>query len=63
MKNSQKYALILNQVQVTQNEIKLLEQNAGTYEKPILTDLVKTKKAMFFEKVVEILNDGNNEEE
>lgn len=63
MKNSQKYALILNQMQVTQNAIKLLEQNAGTYEKPILTDLVKTEKAMFFEKVVEILNDGNNEED
>ena len=65
MTSKQKYALILNQFEVTQNNIKLIEKDAGTYEKPIDTDLVKTEKAMFFEKVCSILNESilNNEEE
>lgn len=64
MKSSQKYALILNEVEATSNRIKLIERDAGTYEKPIDTDLVKTEKAMFFEKVLAILNESVlNEEE
>lgn len=57
MKDSQKYALILHQVELTRNRIKNIEQDKGTFEKPIEADLIKTEKAMFFEKVIEILND------
>lgn len=38
--------------------VRKLQKGAGTYETPVDMDLVKTEKAMFFERVLEILRTG-----
>lgn len=38
--------------------VRKLQNGAGTYETPVDMDLVKTEKAMFFERVLEILRTG-----
>ena len=39
----------------TAKKLKELHKDSGTYKTPVNTDLVKTTKAMFYEKTVEIL--------
>lgn len=39
----------------TIKRIKKLHDGNGTYESPVDMDLVKTEKAMFFERILEIL--------
>lgn len=36
-------------------QVKEIQKGTGDYNKPVNSDLVKTTKAMFFEKTLEIL--------
>lgn len=61
MKNEEKYALILNQIEYTKNRIKLIEKECAENKKPILSDIIKTEKSMCYEKIIEIIEDKANE--
>ena len=39
----------------TATQLKELQENLGDYSKPVNADLIKTTKAMFYEKTLEIL--------
>lgn len=56
MKKSEKFEQMVDLAKQTEVSIMSLESNSGTYSKAIETDLVKTTKAMFYEKFMEILN-------
>lgn len=51
----QKYEKIVEEAKKTRKSIKQLQKDTGTYETPVDIDMVKTAKAMFYEKVIEIL--------
>lgn len=46
---------IRNLAKETAVQLKGLQENLGDYNKPVNADLVKTTKAMFYEKTLEIL--------
>lgn len=43
-------------------EVEGIQKNAGDYSNPVDTDMVKTTKAMFYEKALEILRKVKREE-
>lgn len=55
MSKSEKYEKIVEEAKKTRKQLKELHKEAGTFENPVNTDLVKTTKAMFYERVLEIL--------
>lgn len=55
MTNEEKLAKIKKEAKATINVIKAIKEGNGTFKSPIDMDLVKTEKAMFFERVLEIL--------
>ena len=44
---------------MTRKQLKELYKDTGTYENPVDIDMVKTTKAMAYEKILEILKGGN----
>ena len=61
MTKKDKYKMIVEEAKQTKKQIKELHKDAGTYESPVDIDLVKTTKAMFYEKVIEILKQKEEE--
>lgn len=55
MSNEEKLVAIKKQAKATIAIIKTLNSGNGTFENPVDMDMVKTEKAMFFERVLEIL--------
>lgn len=55
MSKEEKYKKIVEEVKKTRMQLKKMHKNVGTFENPVDTDLVKTTKAMFYERVLEIL--------
>ena len=58
MSSESQFEAIKAEAKRTIKRVKKLQQGAGTYETPVDMDLVKTEKAMFFERVLEILRTG-----
>lgn len=48
---------IRNEAIKTATKIKKLEENKGNYVAPINADIIKTEKAMFYERTLEILRE------
>lgn len=51
----EKLEAVIKTAKETQKQLKVLHENAGSYETPIDTDMVKTMKAMGYEKIIAIL--------
>lgn len=62
MKASEKYKMIKKEAKETNKKLKKLQEDLGTFDNPVEIDLIKTTKAMFYEKVVEILRQKEDEE-
>lgn len=55
MSDAEKYQQILEIARTVNKQLRAEQKNAGTYENPVNTDMVKTIKSMFYERVVEII--------
>lgn len=54
MSEKEAFKKIYNIAKKYKKEVKVLN-STGTYDDPIDADMVKTKKAMFYEEVIEVL--------
>lgn len=55
MKKSEKYDLVKDIVKEIQTTMKELYDGTGTYENPVDTDMVKTMKAIGYERILEVI--------
>lgn len=58
MNDKEKFEKIKETIKNTRKQLKELYKDTGTYENPVDIDMVKTTKAMAYEKVLEILKGG-----
>lgn len=59
MSDKDKFEKIKDVMRMTRKQLKELYKDTGTYENPVDIDMVKTTKAMAYEKILEILKGGN----
>lgn len=60
MSDKEKYENIKEIVKDTRKQLKELYKDAGTYDNPVDIDMVKTTKAMAYERILEVLKGGKN---
>lgn len=62
MSDKEKYEKIKEIMKSTRKQLKELHKDAGTFENPVDIDMVKTTKAMAYEKILEVLKGGKTNE-